>query len=98
MVITNETVSYVASLAKIELSDGEKEARAKDLSDVLAYIEKLNELDTDGVSEMAHPFETFNKNRPDAVTNAPAKGELRDELMGNAPDIKGEYFRVMKVL
>ena len=47
--ITDETIAYVGILAKLELSDEEKEAAKKDMADMLGYIDKLNELDTEGV-------------------------------------------------
>ena len=54
--ITDETIEYVGILAKLELSDEEKEAAKKDMADMLDYIDKLNELDTDGVEPMSHVF------------------------------------------
>lgn len=48
-VITDETIEYVGILAKLELSDEEKEAAKKDMGNMLNYIDMLNELDTDGV-------------------------------------------------
>ena len=49
MVITDETIDYVGILAKLELSDEEKEQAKKDMSDMLDYVSKLNELDTENV-------------------------------------------------
>ena len=46
-VITDETIEYVGILAKLELSDEEKEAAKKDMGNMLNYIDMLNELDTD---------------------------------------------------
>ena len=51
-VITDETIEYVGILAKLELSDEEKEAAKKDMGNMLNYIDMLNELDTDGVQPM----------------------------------------------
>ena len=49
MTITDETIDYVGILAKLELSQEEKEQAKKDMSDMLDYVSKLNELNTDGV-------------------------------------------------
>ena len=49
MTITDETIDYVGILAKLGLSPEEKEQAKKDMSDMLDYVSKLNELNTDGV-------------------------------------------------
>ena len=54
MTITDETIDYVGILAKLELSQEEKEQAKKDMSDMLDYVSKLNELNTDGVEAMSH--------------------------------------------
>ena len=48
-IISDETMEYVGILAKLELSDAEKEAAKRDMGRMLDYIDKLNELDTSGV-------------------------------------------------
>ena len=55
-VISDETIEYVGILAKLELSDEEKEAAKKDMASMLDHIDKLNELDTTGVEPMSHVF------------------------------------------
>ena len=52
-VISDETIEYVGILAKLELSDEEKEAAKKDMASMLDYIDKLGELDTTGVEPMS---------------------------------------------
>ena len=69
MVITDETIDYVGILAKLELSDEEKEQAKKDMSDMLDYVSKLNELDTENVEAMSHTFSYNNVFREDEVTN-----------------------------
>jgi len=54
MVITDETIEYVGILAKLELSDEAREQAKKDMSNMLDYVSKLNELDTDNVPAMSH--------------------------------------------
>ena len=70
MVITDETIDYVGILAKLELSDEEKEQAKKDMSDMLDYVSKLNELDTENVEAMSHTFSYNNVFREDEVTMA----------------------------
>ena len=81
MQITDELISYIGDLSRLYLSDEEKERAKKDLSDVLDYTEKLNELDTDGLPEMSHPFDEVNRFREDEVLN----GDDRENLLSNAP-------------
>ncbi|MDR0852446.1 MAG: Asp-tRNA(Asn)/Glu-tRNA(Gln) amidotransferase subunit GatC [Clostridiales Family XIII bacterium] len=94
MKITEELVDYVADLSRITLDRDEKVARGKDLGDILDYMDKLNELDTSGLPEMTHPFESENRFREDAVTNA----DRREEMLANAPESKGDFFRVFKTV
>ena len=64
MTITDETIDYVGILAKLELSDEEKEQAKQDMSNMLEYVSKLNELDTDSVEPMSHAFPVSNVFRP----------------------------------
>ncbi|MDA3872551.1 MAG: Asp-tRNA(Asn)/Glu-tRNA(Gln) amidotransferase subunit GatC [Kiritimatiellae bacterium] len=74
-------VTYVAKLARIELSAEETERFQSDLDAVLAYIHQLNELDLEGVEPMSHPGPRKNVLREDVVTPGPD----REEMIGNAP-------------
>ena len=56
MVITDETIDYVGILAKLELSDEEKEQAKKDMSDMLDYVSKLIDLDTEKEEAMCNTF------------------------------------------
>ena len=69
-VISDETMEYVGILAKLELSDAEKEAAKKDMESMLDYIDKLNELDTSNVEPMSHVFPVQNVFREDVVKTA----------------------------
>ena len=64
-IITDETIEYVGILAKLELSDEEREQAKKDMGRMLDYIDKLNELDTSGVEPMSHVFPVKNVFRED---------------------------------
>ena len=92
--ITDETIAYAAALAKLELSGGERERLKKDLSEILEYIDRMNELDTDGVEPMSHGLPVTNVFREDVVTN----GEDRENLLANAPDRSGDSFRVPRTV
>ncbi|MBR5228579.1 MAG: Asp-tRNA(Asn)/Glu-tRNA(Gln) amidotransferase subunit GatC [Firmicutes bacterium] len=94
MNITDELIGYISDLSRLYLSDEEKEKAKGDLSDVLSYIDKLNELDTKGMPEMSHPFEAVNCFREDVVTN----GDDRENLLANAPESKGSYYKVFKTV
>lgn len=89
-IISDETIEYVGILAKLELSDEEKEQAKKDMGRMLDYIDKLGELDTTGVEPMSHVFPVKNVFREDVVTN----GDMREQLLGNAPEQKDGMFMV----
>ena len=92
IIISDETIEYVGILAKLELSDEEKEQAKKDMGSMLDYIDKLNELDTTGVEPMSHVFPVNNVFREDVVTN----GDDRDNILANAPEEKDGAFVVPK--
>lgn len=81
-VISDETMEYVGILSKLELSPQEKEQAKQDMSRMLDYINKLNELDTAGVEPMSHVFPLHNVFREDVVTN----GDDRAHMLRNAPE------------
>ena len=94
MNITDETIEYVAALAKLELNSEEKEKAKKDLGNILEYIDTMNELNTDSIEPMSHVFPVKNVFREDIVTNGPN----RDILLSNAPKQKDGCFMVPKTV
>jgi aspartyl-tRNA(Asn)/glutamyl-tRNA(Gln) amidotransferase subunit C len=90
MQITDETIDYVGILAKLELSAEEKEQAKKDMTNMLDYVGKLNELDTDGVEPMSHTFSVHNVFREDVVVN----GDDRENMLANAPEKKDGAYKV----
>ena len=90
--ISDETIEYVGILAKLELSDEEKEAAKKDMGRMLDYIDKLSELDTTGVEPMSHVFPVQNVFREVVVTN----GDESEQTLANAPGEKDNMFVVPK--
>ena len=91
-IISDETIDYVGILAKLELSQEEKEQAKKDMGSMLDYIDKLNELDTQGVEPMSHVFPVNNVFREDVVKN----GDDRENILRNAPEEKNGAFMVPK--
>jgi aspartyl-tRNA(Asn)/glutamyl-tRNA(Gln) amidotransferase subunit C len=94
MTITEETIQYVAALAKLNVSEEEKKKVAKDLDHILDYIETMNELDTEGVEPMSHVLPLKNVFREDVVINE----NNREELIKNAPKQKDGCFAVPKTV
>jgi len=91
-VISDETIEYVGILAKLELSDEEKEAAKSDMGRMLDYIDMLGELDTSDVEPMSHAFPVQNVFREDVVVN----GDDRENIIANAPEEKDGMFVVPK--
>lgn len=92
--ISDETIEYVGILAKLELSDTEKEAAKADMEKMLDYIDTLNELDTSGIEPMSHVFPVNNVFREDVVTN----GDGGEETLANAPQRKEDTFEVPRTI
>lgn len=93
-VIDDATIDYVGILAKLELSDEEKEQAKKDMANMLDHIDKLNELDTTGVEPMSHVFPVENVMREDVVTN----GDGSEDTLANAPERRDTTFVVPKTV
>ena len=91
--ITIKDVEHVAKLARLELTQEEKEMYTHQLSDVLQHVEKMNEVNTEGVEPMNHPIDFSNVMREDVKIYE----NTREELMQNAPDVEGEFFKVPKI-
>ncbi len=94
VVISDETIEYVGILAKLMLSDEEKEQAKKDMGNMLEYTDMLNDLDTDGVEPMPHVFPVSNVFREDVVVNE----DMREQILANAPAEKDGAFKVPKTV
>ena len=92
--ISDETMEYVGILAKLELDGQEREQAKKDMGRMLDYIDKLGELDTEGVEPMSHVFPVQNVFREDVVTNS----DTREQLLANAPEQKDGMFMVPRIV
>ena len=93
-VISDETIEYVGILAKLELSEEEKERAKKDMGEMLDYIDKLNELDTTGVEPMSHVVPVNNVFREDVVEN----GDDSENMLKNAPEVREQSYVVPKTV
>ena len=92
--ISDETIEYVGILAKLELSEQEKEEAKTDMEKMLDYIDTLNELDTEGIEPMSHVFHVSNLFREYGVTN----GDGSEVTLSNAPLKKVNSFKVPKTI
>ncbi|WP_183562706.1 Asp-tRNA(Asn)/Glu-tRNA(Gln) amidotransferase subunit GatC [Mucilaginibacter sp. SP1R1] len=94
MTIDKETVEKVAHLARLELSETEKQEMIKDMSKILDFMAKLNELDTSGIEPLVYMTEDVNVLRDDVV-----KQQItHEEALENAPKHDENYFLVAKVI
>ena len=94
MALTREEVLHVAQLARLSLEPAEEELFTRQLNDILAYVEKLQELDTTDVTPMAHVIEVFNAFREDEVK----EGLNREEALDNAPAPEEGSFVVPRII
>lgn len=92
--ITLEEVRHVATLARIELGPEEERKLQAELSDILGYVDKLNELDTSAIEPTAQVGESGMPVREDKVTNHPAP----QEMLANAPAREGNFFKVPRII
>jgi aspartyl-tRNA(Asn)/glutamyl-tRNA(Gln) amidotransferase subunit C len=92
--ITLSEVEYVANLARMALSEAEKARLRDELSRILAYVAKLNELDTTGIPPMKHTLQRSTPLRADKVRPSMP----REEALANAPDARQGSFAVPLVM
>lgn len=92
--ISRADVEHVARLARLSLDEVELERMRAQLSIILQYIDKLRGLDTDAVEPTAHAVPLVNVMRDDEV----APCFPREEMLANAPDRAGEFFRVPRII
>lgn len=92
--LSHDQVRHVAKLSRLHLSDAEVEHFADQLSAVLGYVAKIDELDVLNVEPMAHPMDVSNVFRDDL----PGSSLTRDQALANAPARDGDFFMVPKVI
>ena len=94
MKVDKNTVEKIAHLAKLEMNDEQSQKMASEMSKILDWMEKLNEVNTDKVEPLIHISQEVNVLREDEVSN-----ELEHEKgLKNAPKRDSNYFRVPKVI
>ncbi len=94
MIIDDKLINYLEELSRLKLSDEEEEKAKDDLSDILNYVDTLNELDTSNAEPMSHPFNFTNNFRKDEVKPS----FEREVILKNAPKQKDGCFLVPKTV
>lgn len=94
MQITDEIIDQIAELAKLKFEGQEKEAIKGDLTNIIQFMDKLAEVDTEGVEPLISMVEEENDMREDEIGNELTK----EEALKNAPSKNSDYFKIPKVL
>ncbi len=94
MSVSHEQVRHIAKLARIAMSDEELERLVPELNNILGWVERLGEVDTEGVEPLATVVDQRLRLRKDVVTD----GGCRDDILANAPDAQHGFFAVPKVI
>ncbi len=94
MKIAKQEVEHVAKLARLELSEQETDQLTEQLSNILTYVEKLNELDTTSVEPTAHVLDMNNVMRDDVASPS----LTQERALSNAPDKSAGHYKVPKII
>ena len=94
MSIDKDTVKHISKLARISLDEKKINNLSKDLSSIMKFIEKLNELNTDKTSPLTSIINASLRTREDEVKD----GKIRDQILKNSPEKNEEFFVVPKVI
>lgn len=94
MPVTKKDIEKIAELANLKLSETELESFTPEMNEILNYMEKLNELDTENVEPLAHPVEQSNVFRDDILKSSIST----EEALKNAPSKDDKHFKVPKVI
>ena len=94
MSIDKDTVKHIAKLARISLDEKKINSLSRDLSSIMEFIQKLNELNTDKTTPLTSIINASLKSRDDQVQD----GKIRDQILKNSPEKNKEFFVVPKVL
>jgi len=94
MIIDDKLINYIEALSRLRLNDNEKEKTKEDLTKILNYIDKLNELNTENIEEVSHSFNFTNNFRQDIKTES----YNRNLMLQNAPQKKEGCFKVPKTV
>jgi aspartyl-tRNA(Asn)/glutamyl-tRNA(Gln) amidotransferase subunit C len=94
MSVTSQQVRHIAKLARIGMSDAEVDALVPEINNILGWVEQLGEVNTDGVEPLATVIDQKLRLRDDVVND----GNIRDEVLANAPEAHHGFFAVPKVI
>ena len=94
MSVNEQQVRHVARLARLALGDDEIAKMVPELNNILNWVEQLAEVDTDGVEPLTAVIENHLRLRDDVVND----GNIRDDILKNAPDAQHGFFAVPKVI
>lgn len=94
MKITKEQVEHVANLARLNLTDAEKDRLTNEMEEIIRFADKLNKLDTEGIEPTAHVIPIKNVYREDVVRPS----YDRDKILANAPSSDEGCFKVPKIV
>ena len=95
MMLTSQQVEHIARLSRLELSEDEKSVFARQLSDIIGYIDKLTQAKTDGIEPMAHSLPIRNVFGEDVV--APSPASEREGVLSSFPERQGDLLKVKAV-
>ena len=89
-----DLVRHIGKLSRIELTGEQVRVFSRQLSSILGYFDKLQELNTDGVEPMVHALEVHNV----LAEDSPGESLTSEQALANAPDRDGDFFKVPKVI
>jgi aspartyl-tRNA(Asn)/glutamyl-tRNA(Gln) amidotransferase subunit C len=92
--LSNEEVKHIAKLSRLALTEDEAAEYASQLSQIIEYVEQLNNLDTSSVEPTSHVMRLDNV----LVDDIPGTSLPREEALRNAPDTDGKFYRVPKII
>jgi aspartyl-tRNA(Asn)/glutamyl-tRNA(Gln) amidotransferase subunit C len=93
--LSKDQVQKIANLARIEITEAEAEKYSKELSDILGFVEKLDEADTDGIEPIAHITGAKNVVRDDKVVEY--DDDTKNNIINNFPEKKDRFDKVKAV-
>ena len=96
MALTTAQIEHIAHLARLELTDAEKIKFADQIGSILAYFNKLQEIDTTGVVPTSHSIDLVNVTRDDVIKER--EQSVQERILQNAPAKQDYYFKVSKIL
>jgi aspartyl-tRNA(Asn)/glutamyl-tRNA(Gln) amidotransferase subunit C len=94
MSVSPEQVRHIAKLARIGMNDAEIAALVPELNAIIGWVEQLAEVNTDGIEPLTAVIDQKLRLRDDEVT----VGDIRAEILANAPDAQHGFFAVPKVI